>query len=88
MGIYGNHMAPDGLGNVCWMRQRAHVTGVGNLVVKGVRQGSAENLDHAARWRASAPAADEQHRSLDPSDRIEIIFSRQHEPPLGGDLGR
>jgi hypothetical protein len=34
------------------------------------------------------PAADEQHRSLDLSDRIAIIFSRKHEPPFGRDLGR
>ena len=82
------HMAPDSLGNVCRMRQRAHVTGVGNLVVQGVGQGSAENLDHPPCRRAGAPAADEQRRSADPGDRIAIILSRKHEPPLGGDLGR
>jgi len=47
-------MAPDRLDNVCRMRQRAHVTGLDNLVVQGVGQGSAENLDHAPCRHASA----------------------------------
>ena len=81
-------MAPDSLGNVCRMRQRAHVTGVSNLVVQGVRQGSAKDIDHPPCRRAGAPATDEEHRSADPGDRIEIILSGEHEPPLGGDLGR
>ena len=81
-------MAPDSLGNVCGMRQRAHVTGFGNLVVLGVGQGSAENLDHPPCWRAGTPAADEQSWSTDPGDRIAIILSRKHELPFGGDLGR
>ena len=88
VGIYGIHMAPDSLGNVSRMRQRAHVTGVGNLVVQGVGQGSAENLDHPPCRHASAPAADEQRRNADPGDRIAIILSRKHELPFGGDLGR
>ena len=88
LGIYEIHMAPDSLGNVCRMRQRAHVTGVGNLEVRGVGQGSAEDLDHPPCRRAGAPAADEQRRSTDPGDRIAIIRSRKHEPPLGADLGR
>src|SRR5215475_6469687 len=81
-------MAPDGLGNVCRMRQRAHVTGVGDLVMQGVGQGSAEDLDYATCWRASAPTADEQRRCADPGNCIAIILSRKQEPPLGSNLGR
>jgi len=79
-------MAPDSLDNVCRMRQRAHVTGLGNLAVQGVGQGSAENLDHAPCRHASTPAADEQRRSVDPGDRVAIILSRKHQLPFGGDL--
>ena len=36
LGIDRADMAPDGLGNVCGMSQRAHMTGVGNLVIAGM----------------------------------------------------
>ena len=87
-GIDHAHMAPDGVDNASRMRQRAHMTGACNLVVAGMGQSLAEDIDHAPRRRASAPAADEQRRSLDPSDRIKIILRRKHEPPLGRDLDR
>ena len=80
-------MAPDGLGNVCGMSQRAHMTGAGNLVIAGMGQSLAEDLNHPPRRPASTPAADEQCRSLDSTDRIEII-GRKHEQPFGGDLDR
>ena len=53
-----DHMAPDVLGNVRRMRQRAHVTGVGNLVVQGVGQGIGGEPRPRAMPAASAPAAE------------------------------
>ena len=35
-GINRAHMVLDGVGNACRMRQRAHMTGVGNLVIAGM----------------------------------------------------
>jgi hypothetical protein len=37
LGIDCADMAPDGLGDVCRMSQRVHMTGVGNLVIAGMR---------------------------------------------------
>ena len=71
-------MALDGVGKDCRMRQRAHMTGAGNLVMAGTGQSLAEDLDHPPRRRASVPAADKQRGSLGSSNRIKIIFLRKH----------